>query len=143
MDIKENKMSGLDGNAIIDEVVKLTTSLRSDVTNYMQTLQENFKTTISKIDAGDEARFEHFNAAKNELEAKFKHYMEEIQTSLIEYDLKNAKRVEDALNSNRLIAASTIFASENFSTRESSVDTVFFLERLISERNDKETSRKL
>lgn len=121
-------MSGLDGNAIIDEVVNLTTAVRTDVTTYIQ----EFRDYMSK---SDKVMSDFVDSTKNELEAKFKHYAETIQTSLIEYDLKNAQRTTDILNSNRLISVATIFSTGEYSSRESVVVEVFLLEKLISERN--------
>ena len=95
-------MNELDGNALIDEVVKLTTDVRTDVTRYIQDFRDAMKKS-------DKLSHDFIDSTKIELEAKFKHYAETIQTSLIEYDLKNARRTEDILNSNRLLAAATIF----------------------------------
>lgn len=128
-------MSILNGDEIIDEVIRLTASLRADTTKYMEMVEENFNVTISKINAGDEARYKYVDAVKNDLEEKFKRYTEVIQASLIEHDLKNARNVVDMINSNRLIAASQIYASKDWSTRESSIADVFLIEKLIAERS--------
>lgn len=120
-------MNELDGNALIDEVVKLTTDVRTDVTRYIQDFRDAMKKS-------DKLSHDFIDSTKIELEAKFKHYAETIQTSLIEYDLKNARRTEDILNSNRLLAAATIFSTKEYS-REFAVAEIFHMEKLIQNEN--------
>jgi hypothetical protein len=137
MDIKENEMSGLNADGIIDEVIRLTTAVREDVTKYIQELRD-------EMTGREKIRYDFVDTVKNDLEAKFKHYADVIQNTLSEHDSKNDERTIDILNSNRMLAAATIYASKSVpaATRESSVADVFLLEKLVVDRNTLDSKHK-